>query len=195
MDSTVSDIDVELKKIRTSIEALSLAISLRDTRCDRHNEIFKAQQKINARHDDQIAKLQDNGFSIHQLVVQLGEELKADRKQNADAIQAMATAMERTEGFQNERHEKSLEVQRQNLAANLSLLKIFQDHQGEAEKTFKEIERKILTQSVSYKAFVGLGLGIVFLATVLVSTYVFPALDNAMHTALKTFLSVLPQMW
>lgn len=191
----LSSTDVELKKIRSSIDALSIAISLRDVRCDRHNEIFKEQQKINERHDEQIAKLQENGFGIQQLVVQLGEELKADRQQNTGALQSMAVALERAESFQNERHEKSLEVQRQSLTANLSLLKIFQDHKGEAQKTFEEIERKIITQSISYKAFVGLGMGIIFLVTVLVSTYIFPAIDKALHTALKAFLTAMPTMW
>lgn len=173
-------LDTEIKKLRSSVEALGATITLRDSRCERHSELLKEQSRINHRLEQQLMKVQDNNNAVIHIV-----------EQNKEAIQTLAAALDRSEHLQNERHAKTLEVQQKNLEANVSLLKIFQDHQGQAEQTFSEIEKKIVINGISYKAFMGLGLGVVFMVTLFFSTLITPRLDSIMHFLANTVLGAV----
>jgi len=190
-----ADIGLEVRKLRGSIEALGSTLNLRDIRCERHEEFYREQKLINARHDDQIAKLQDSGFGVLEIVRQLSTEFREERKQTREAINSIASALDRSEKLQDDRHEKTLSIQQKNLDANLSLLKIFQEHQERADKNFGDIENKILVNKVGHKALIGLGLGVIALAFGFLTSMAFPPIDAAFHTAVATFVKLLPWHW
>ena len=140
---------------------------------------------------EQISRLQDSSFGVHELVLQLNTQFKDERKQTREAIQSIANAMDRSEKLQDDRHEKTLSVQQKNLDTNLSLLEIFQSHQARVA----ELDSKIKTNSVAHKALIGLGMGFFILAIGFISSMVLPGIDNAFHGGVAAFIKLLPRFW
>ena len=141
--------------------------------------------------EEKMSSLQSFGSDLKVLIENLGQEFKEERKQNRETIKAITDALDRNENLQNERHEKTLDVQQRNLDANLSLLEIFQTHQAKVA----ELDTKIKGNSVPQKALMGLGIGLFVLISGFISSMVFPAVDSAFHAASQTFLKMLPFHW
>ena len=185
----------EILELQQSFEALRSAINTRTSMCARHEDLLKKQEELNLRRDEQLANLQNSGFGIQQIVLELSKQFKEDRKQVQSAINTIATAMERSERLQDERHERTVEIQQQNLETNMSMLKIFQDHQERAEKNFDELEGKIVINKASHKALIGLGGALFILLAGFVTSMLLPPIDTAWHAAAATFVKLLPWHW
>lgn len=190
-----ADVSLEVRKLRSSIEALGSTFNIQTVRCERHEDFIREQKEVNRRREEQITKLQDSGFGVHAIVRQLSTEFKEERRQTREAINAIALALEHSEKLQDDRHEKTLAVQQKNLDANLSLLKIFQDHQSKTKENLGELENKIVVNRIGHKALIGLGLGLALLTTGFITSMFVPPVDTAIHAAVATFVKLLPWHW